>query len=171
MEKYLIIVLVACFLFLLSFNKRNKIFSIKKNKHKKKQKQSQRVYEKLKQIEGEGQKLNYLRKIDPFTFEELILDSLKRKGYQVIRNKKYTGDGGIDGKVIINEELFFIQAKRYRSHINLQHVIDFENVLLRKRTKGLFIHTGKTGKGTKKVIYKSNFITLISGEKLLKLIM
>lgn len=49
-----------------------------------------------------GQKIAYLRKIDPFVFEELLLEGFERRGFEVIRNRRYTGDGGIDGRVKID---------------------------------------------------------------------
>ncbi|SPW93098.1 putative restriction endonuclease [Escherichia coli] len=42
-----------------------------------------------------------------------------------------TGDGGIDGQVIIGKYRYLIQAKRYRGHIALQHVQEFEKLLKR----------------------------------------
>ncbi|WP_192840691.1 restriction endonuclease, partial [Enterobacter hormaechei] len=47
--------------------------------------------------------MNYLRKIDPFVFEELLLEGFEAHGFRTIRNKRYTGDGGIDGQVIIGK--------------------------------------------------------------------
>lgn len=54
-------------------------------------------------------------------------------------------DGGIDGQVIIGKYRYLIQAKRYRGHIALQHVQEFEKLLKRHNCRGLFCHTGKTG--------------------------
>ncbi|MGM8474744.1 restriction endonuclease, partial [Enterobacter hormaechei subsp. steigerwaltii] len=73
------------------------------------------------------QKINYLRKIDPFVFEELLLEGFEAHGFRTIRNKRYTGDGGIDGQVIIGKYRYLIQAKRYRGHIALQHVQEFDD--------------------------------------------
>lgn len=55
---------------------------------------AKRVITKLQQIEGFGPRLAYLRKIDPFVFEELVLEGFERRGCKVRRNKRYTGDGG-----------------------------------------------------------------------------
>jgi restriction system protein len=107
----------------------------------------------------------YLRKIDPFVFEEMLLSVFKEIGYKIKRNKKYTGDGGTDGQVWINKKHHHIQAKRYVSYINKQHMIEFIQLNKEKKTKGLFIHTGKTGKETK-LLAKNNDIEIISGERL-----
>lgn len=78
------------------------------------------VYERLKRIQGDNKEariISYLRKIDPFVFEELLLDSFERQGYTILRNERYTHDGGIDGRIYLNGESFLIQAKRYGSYI------------------------------------------------------
>ncbi len=76
-------------------------------------------------------------------FEELLLEGFEAHGFRTIRNKRYTGDGGIDGGVIIGKYRYLIQAKRYRGHIALQHVQEFEKLLKRHNCRGLFCHTGK----------------------------
>jgi hypothetical protein len=55
----------------------------------------------------------YLRKIDPLMFEELILESFARTGFRVRRNRRYSGDGGIDGQVRLNGAWAPVQCKRY----------------------------------------------------------
>ncbi len=109
--------------------------------------------------------LNYLKKIDPFVFEELILYTFKKRGYKSYRNKRYTGDGGIDGKVKINNQIYLIQAKRYQNYINYQHVVEFNDLCISQRKEGFFIHTGKTGAVSKTV--NSN-IQIISGNYLIR---
>ncbi|EPO2651139.1 restriction endonuclease, partial [Klebsiella pneumoniae] len=69
---------------------------------------------KIQTLPAFGYKIAYLRKIDPFTFEELLLEGFESHGFRTIRNKRYTGDGGIDGQVIIGKHRYLIQAKRYR---------------------------------------------------------
>jgi restriction system protein len=78
--------------------------------------------------------------------------------------KKYTGDGGIDGRCKINGVDYLIQAKRYKAHIQ-----EFAQICNKRQKKGLFVHTGKTGKKSKSVIQNSN-LTLISGNRLLDLL-
>ncbi len=139
-------------------------------KHKYYYRQAEKIYKKLSTFSYEGQKINYLKQINPYVFEELILYALKTKGHKVIRNKSYSNDGGIDGKFYIDNQLFFIQAKRYQNHINKQHIIEFEKIVIANKVKGIFCHTGLTGKGSKEFIYKSDYIDLYSGSKLLKLL-
>lgn len=109
--------------------------------------------------------INYLRKINPFVFEELLLYTFKKRGYKIYRNKRYTGDGGIDGKVKINRSLYYIQAKRYQSYINAKHVIDFNLLCERDNVHGFFMHTGQTGEGARLVNTK---VQIISGYKLIQ---
>ncbi|MCO7451724.1 restriction endonuclease, partial (plasmid) [Enterobacter hormaechei] len=70
--------------------------SVRHRRHKRKQQSARRVLERIKTLPGFPQKINYLRKIDPFVFEELLLEGFEAHGFRTIRNKRYTGDGGID---------------------------------------------------------------------------
>ncbi|MGS6531656.1 restriction endonuclease, partial [Enterobacter hormaechei] len=45
-----------------------------------------------------AQIINYLRKIDAFVFEELLLEGFEAHGFRTMRIKRYSGDGGIDGQ-------------------------------------------------------------------------
>lgn len=120
----------------------------------------------------EARILKYLRLIDPFVFEELLLTAFERKGYEVKRNGRYTGDGGVDGRVYLGGDLYLIQAKRYKSYVNGRHLEDFLRLI--EKTKeakgGYFIHTGKTGKITY-WLYHESALKIISGDKLIDLIL
>lgn len=96
----------------------------------------------------------------------MILLAFKKKGYKIYRNKRYTGDDGIDGKIKKDGESFLIQAKRYSDYINLQHVKDFSSICELQNKKGFFIHTGKTGSEVYKVLEQNKNINIISGKKL-----
>lgn len=148
-------------------------FSIKKISHKKRLMQARKVLLLMNTVEfreSAAKFFCYVRKLDPFVFEELLLLSFKNKGFKVKHNKAYTGDGGIDGSVILpNKTRWAIQAKRYESHINPAHIQDFEKAVIHlKFDGGFFIHTGKTGAESYKNL-KQN-IVLISGSKLHQLI-
>lgn len=112
-----------------------------------------------------------LRTLDPFQFEELILSCLKERGYRIVRNQRYTGDGGIDGHVYLNGKPYLIQAKRYRHHINAQHISDFEAVIAQVGAAGgYFVHTGKTGKRSRQ-IERGGPVTVVSGQSLVHLVL
>ncbi|MCL4639332.1 MAG: restriction endonuclease [Olivibacter sp.] len=142
----------------------------KKNKHQYNRLKSKEILEKIRSFPHDGQRIAYLRKIDPFVFEELLLDAFKSKGFKVERNKRYTGDHGIDGVVWIDGKKYLIQAKRYKRHINLKHIKVFAKLVEAHRCNGLFCHCGKTGKGSKEILKTASNIEIISGQKLTKLI-
>ena len=128
---------------------------------------------KIQTFESHGSIISYLRKVNPFVFEEIILDCFEQKKWRVVRNKRYTGDGGSDGRVISpDNKQFLIQAKRYSGYINPKHINDFNLAVNsdKKATSGFFIHTGKTGGLSKKITAQLTNIEIISGTKLVELI-
>ena len=112
---------------------------------------SRKLLRKLSEFAHEMQILAYLRKIDPNLFEEAVLTAFENSGFVVLRNRRYSGDGGVDGRVWLpGFGLCPVQAKRYAEHISLSHVQSFETLLARRNKKaGVFVHTGKTGAGSK----------------------
>lgn len=99
-----------------------------------------RVLVRLKTLPGDAHRLKYLRKINPYVFEELLLLALTQQGMTVIHNPCYSGDGGLDGQVIINGERWLIQAKRYGRTIRPAHIDAFGELLRREGCRGfLFI--------------------------------
>ena len=143
----------------------------KSNRHQRRRKKATQIANKLKTFSEAGQILTYLRKIDPFVFEEMLLNAFEACGYKVIRNKRYTGDGGIDGQVIYEGKRIPVQAKRYAHHINKAHMVAFTEVTHKRRAPfGLFIHTGQTGKGSYEVATQDTPILIISGDRLIRLI-
>ena len=117
-----------------------------------------------------GRILAYLRTIDPFVFEEMILHALQRRGLQAIRNTRYTGDGGIDGRVVLEGRKTLIQAKRYSRHIDAAHVAAFAAICRKEDAWGLFIHTGRTGCSAW-AAGSDPRIDIVSGERLINLLL
>ncbi len=141
------------------------LFSFKRrSKHKIYTRQSKREFKKIISMPP-ATKISYLRTINPYVFEELILTALEQHGYKIQRGTKYSGDGGIDGHVKIDGEWCLIQAKRYSNHVKAEHIYEFDRVCKKNRTRGFFIHTGRT---SKKLNYLSNS-KIISGDKMLNL--
>lgn len=124
---------------------------------------------KLKTIKHPAHQFGFLRRVDPFVFEEMILTALKDQGYKIRRNRRYTGDGGIDGRVQINGHNTFIQAKRYKSYIYPEHVAEFTALCQRTRRKGLFVHTGRTGQQSR-INARKGDIDILSGTRMLDLL-
>jgi restriction system protein len=111
-----------------------------------------------------------LRRMDPLAFEELLLECFERRAIEVVRNLRYTGDGGVDGKVRICGWIWLVQAKRYKDTIRPEHVDAFAQLCATKSMPGLFIHTGRTGPSTRTLLNRHPHIQIISGEQLLALI-
>ena len=116
-----------------------------------------------KQEQGDARVISYLRKINPFVFEELILLAFEQHGFPTIPNKRYTGDGGIDGRVNVYGQIWPIQAKRYCKHIKKAHIEQFDKLIQNKNYPGgVFIHTGRTGKEVRDR-YRNTTLIIISG--------
>ena len=111
-----------------------------------------------------------LRAMDPLAFEELLLEAFEQRGHRVIRNRRYTGDGGVDGEVVIDGERWLIQAKRYRDAIRPEHVRDFAMLCATRKRRGMFIHTGRTGGISRTVVLSADGIEIVSGQRLLALL-
>lgn len=117
-----------------------------------------------------GQLIAYLRKLDPYLFEELILSALERRRLEVHRNRRYSGDGGVDGAFEWKGKSIPIQAKRYRRHIARVHVAEFEGLVRKRRAPfGIFVHTGRTGKGAREAT--GGTVVMVSGQRLLDLLL
>ena len=160
------------FLFLAGKLVRRRYFGRRANRHRKFIKTGNKVLKKLDGFDGErsaAQKIVYLRQINPLVFEELLLSAFEKKGWRVRRNKSYTGDGGFDGEVWDGSTHYLIQAKRYQEHIKRLHLEDFAALCKKNRTRGLFIHTGKTGKGLLQEFSRQG-VEIVSGEKLVSLV-
>lgn len=138
---------------------------------------SRRILTTLARFRGEGagaRAFAYLRTVDPHTFEEVVLSSIEAAGFVVLRNRRYTGDGGVDGRVLLPGtfgKTLAVQVKRYRSAINPSHVGDFERAIRAGgHAGGLLVHCGRTGPLTRLALYGMP-IDLVSGSALLNLLL
>jgi len=126
-----------------------------------------------------GQLFDQLAKIDPYKFEELVLDLLQAIGYGGNRSEaaqvtKKSADGGIDG--IINEDRLgldkiYIQAKRYNNTVPVKEVRDFAGAMLAHNArKGVFITTSDFPSSAKDFAKKiDRTLILIDGKRLAEL--
>lgn len=140
-------------------------------RHRRNIERSRTLLAQLRGFAGEGRQgrmIAYLRRIDPLVFEETVLTAFEAIGYKVVRNRRYTGDGGVDGHVIIDGRRVPIQAKRYAAHIDHEHVRAFSRHAERVGL-GLFIHTGRTGEGAWDA-RRGTAVQIISGQRLVALI-
>ena len=94
--------------------------------------------------------LEQLHTVDPFRFEQIVLDLLVAMGYGGSRKEaaevtRKTGDEGIDG--VINEDrlgldVIYVQAKRWKSRVGRTEIQSFVGALAgKKANKGIFITT------------------------------
>ena len=141
--------------------------SVRRSRHRRYRRRSERLLETIRAEENPARALAYLRKTNPYVFEELLLTCYEHKGMKVIRNRKYSGDGGIDGKVYIDGRLHYLQAKRYSSHVSLRHVEEFTRTCERSHHPGIFIHTGRTGAGIREFLAGHPSVTILSGGRLI----
>lgn len=149
------------------------IVFFKKKRHHYKIKQGEKILAKIRSFEGENinsRIINYLRQINPFTFEEMLLSLFNENGCKIKRNKRYTGDGGLDGKFKFNGKWYYIQAKRYSNYIRSTDVEALALLCRKKKVRGLFIHTGKAGKGSLSIEKANNHIMIITPEDLVQFI-
>lgn len=138
-------------------------------RHQRYRQAANRVLLKLPELQA-GQQVVYLRKINPYVFEEMILTAIERRGIPVRRNHSYSSDGGIDGQFWTGQERWLVQAKRFASAVRPEHVRQFGELARKEKCKGLFVHTGRTGLVSLKHFSDYPEIILVSGSSLLQLL-
>lgn len=107
---------------------------------------SRLLVRRLAALQHEGAVINYLRKVDPFVVEEVVLTLLEERGIFVLRNRAYTGDGGVDGAFWWpGRGWHAVQCKRYSSAVKPAHAREFCDLVKRRYRGGVFVHTGRTG--------------------------
>ena len=159
-ELWIFVVAVAFWLFAIKWDKKRHLLC---------RWEAAQQLKRLQRFNTPQQQIMHLRGVNPFVFEEMVLTALKQRGYQIKRNKRYSGDGGIDGQAIIEGYCYLIQAKRYANHINPAHVQSFVRLCQRRGKRGLFVHTGKTGKKSVQIVQFSE-IEIIGGDRLLNML-
>jgi len=120
--------------------------------------------------------LDLVTKMDPFRFEQLVLDLLVEMGYGGSREEaaqvtKASGDEGIDG--VINEDrlgldVIYLQAKRWQQTVGRKEIQSFVGALAGQQAhKGVFITTSDFAETAveyaKKVPQK---VILVDGDRL-----
>src|SRR3546814_265259 len=129
--------------------------------------QSKRALKRMQSMTP-GAMINYLRKMNPHAVEEIILDEAEAAGHRIRCNHAYTGDGGIDGEIMVDGVWHLVQTKRYRKTISPQHVADFTALCARRGQPGLFVHCGRTGQKSR--FNASAQVRFISGTSITALI-
>lgn len=138
--------------------------------HVRRRREAARQLNRLQRINSTCKQLAYLGTVNPYVFEEMILTALQRRGHRVIRNRRYSHDGGIDGQALIRGRHYLIQAKRYKRHINPVHMEHFVKICRKRRRRGLFVHTGKVSERSARIAKKGR-VEIIGGERLLRILL
>jgi restriction system protein len=138
-------------------------------------KKAKQVLAKIKEIYSDknngGKAILYLRKINPYVFEELVLTAIENSNIRVIRNKSYSNDGGIDGIFKFKKGKVVVQSKRYKGYINNKHVEELSSIVKQEGYLfGVFAHTGRTGEKAKNTVKLEKNMIFISGDLLLKIL-
>lgn len=154
----------------------NRVKLVGKPKHLYHIKQARIIVKKLKMISKEpgsgGKVMNYLRKVNPYVFEELILNVIEDSNILVTRNTRYSGDGGVDGIFKVKKGRVLIQCKRYSHYISHEDVTRLAtSVKEDKYYMGIFVHTGKTGQGAREAMKVDQNILFISSSTLIDLVL
>lgn len=85
----------------------------------------------------------YLLKMHPQEFEDLVCDLFRKMGYEV-EHTQYSGDGGIDGYLKKDGELSILQCKRVKGSVGEPILRDLFGTMHDKGAKeGLVVTTGK----------------------------
>jgi restriction system protein len=120
-----------------------------------------------------------LAAVDPFRFEQVVLDLLVAMGYGGSRKEaaavtQKTGDEGIDG--VINEDrlgldVIYIQAKRWKGNVGRPEIQSFVGALAgKKANKGIFITTSSFhDNATEYAAGLHNKVILVDGRRLAEL--
>lgn len=165
-----------------SYNKKStsKAAKPKSDKHKRNIEMADKVILRLAEIEYDGQRINYLKKINPYVFEEFVLTMFEVDGYKIKRSESYSSDGGYDGEVFrkpvssnriftTRMERILVQSKCYTGHIKRDHVNGFILLCAKEKCPGYFVHCGKTPLELFHHALKHN-VRIISGYALLRMI-
>lgn len=120
-----------------------------------------------------------LATVNPFRFEQIVLDLLVAMGYGGSRKEaaevtRKTGDEGIDG--VINEDrlgldVIYIQAKRWKGNVGRDEIQSFVGALAgKKASKGVFITTSNfNSNATNYASGLQQKVVLIDGRRLAEL--
>lgn len=142
---------------------------------------NERIEEAFEQLNGSlaSELQETMAKMDPFRFEQLVVDLLFAMGYGGSRKEaakvtQKTNDEGIDG--VINQDrlgldVVYVQAKRWQGNVGRKEIQSFVGALAgQQASKGVFITTG--GFNQNAVDYAAGVhqkIILIDGQRLAEL--
>ena len=117
-----------------------------------------------------------LRSMPPTAFEKIAQRLLRESGFQQVEVTGRSGDGGIDGKGIleVNPLLSFqviFQCKRYTGSVTPAQIRDFRGAMTGRADKGIFLTTGSFTVEAKREASRDGAppIELVDADKLVKM--
>lgn len=117
-----------------------------------------------------------LRSMPPTAFEKLCQRLLRESGFQQVEVTGRSGDGGIDGKGIlqVNPLLSFqviFQCKRYSGAVSPAQIRDFRGAMTGRADKGIFLTTGPFSVEARREATRDGAppIELVDSDKLVKM--
>lgn len=123
--------------------------------------------------------MEQLSQVDPFRFEQVVIDLLSAMGYGGSREEaakvtQQSNDEGIDG--VINEDrlgldVIYVQAKRWQGNVGRKEIQSFVGALAGKQAnKGVFITTSEFAETARRYAESvSQKVILIDGARLSEL--
>jgi restriction system protein len=121
---------------------------------------------KLRTFKEDASILAYLKTINPYVFEELVVELFEQAGWPVRRSPSYSGDGGVDGKFYHPTlGVTYLQSKCYTHRISTKHVLDFRACIGSRY--GVFVHTAKSSAAIRESLRSEDSkVFMLSGSKL-----
>lgn len=117
-----------------------------------------------------------LRNMPPTAFEKICQRLLRESGFQQVEVTGRSGDGGIDGKGIlqVNPLLSFqviFQCKRYTGSVTPAQIRDFRGAMTGRADKGIFLTTGSFTVEARREASRDGAppIELVDSDKLVKM--
>lgn len=144
-----------------------------KPQHRRRVRQSRRVLATVRRFKGPhaaAQTFSYLRQVDPLVFEEVAMTALEDAGALVLRSRRYTADGGIDGRCWFpwaGLRTIAVQVKRFEAAVTPSDVSGFCALVKEQGyAGGIFVHCGRSGPKTYDAL-RGQPVQLVSGQRLL----
>lgn len=117
-----------------------------------------------------------IRSLSPASFEKLAQRLLRESGFQQVEVTGRSGDGGIDGKGILQVSplLSFqviFQCKRYSGSVTPSQIRDFRGAMMGRADKGIFLTTGTFTAEARKEASRDGVppIELVDADKLVRM--
>lgn len=118
-----------------------------------------------------------LLEMNPFDFEKFVGIMLRESGFKEIEITKKTGDGGFDGKGILElnnlvSVPIIFECKRYKDVVSAEKIRSFGGTMRGRVNKGLFITTGSFTRPAREEAKRegTDIIDLVDGDDLIEIL-